>query len=214
VPERLAPATRPYVDLVPRWLVADMSAAAAGGGGRRPNRRADAAELVARLRTEIGADHCQVMVPQSHPPASEAEVDFGEFAASIAGQVMKLYTFACGYRIRGRRSTSPMRTKPRNRSWVSMCAASRPSRVPKLIRNDNLKPAAIRIALGRKRFEHPRFAAMQSHYGYDSFFSVPASTARMRRVGWRAKSAGSAALISPRCRRWVRGGVERRPCRR
>jgi transposase len=49
--------------------------------------------LVARLRVEIGADRCQVMVPQTHPPATEAEVDFGEFTASIAGTIMKLYTF-------------------------------------------------------------------------------------------------------------------------
>ncbi len=48
---------------------------------------------MARLRTEINADRCQVMVPQTHPPAAEAEVDFGEFAASIAGQAMKLYMF-------------------------------------------------------------------------------------------------------------------------
>jgi len=31
----------------------------------------------------------------------------------------------------------------------------------------------IRIALGRERFEHPRFVAMRSHYGYDSFFCAP-----------------------------------------
>ena len=37
--------------------------------------------LVARLRVEIGADRCRVMVPQTHPPAAEAEVDFGEFSA-------------------------------------------------------------------------------------------------------------------------------------
>ena len=42
--------------------------------------------LVARLRTEIGADRCQVMVPQTHPPAAEAEVDFGEFVASSPGR--------------------------------------------------------------------------------------------------------------------------------
>jgi hypothetical protein len=36
-----------------------------------------------------------------------------------------------------------------------------------------LKPAVIRIALGRERFEHPRFVAMRSHYGYDSFFCAP-----------------------------------------
>ena len=31
----------------------------------------------------------------------------------------------------------------------------------------------IRIALGRERFEHSRFVAMRSHYGYDSFFCAP-----------------------------------------
>ena len=49
--------------------------------------------LVARLRVEVGADRCQVMVPQTHPPAEEAEVDFGEFRAVIAGMMMKLFMF-------------------------------------------------------------------------------------------------------------------------
>ena len=32
----------------------------------------------------------QVMVPQTHPPGEEAEVDFGEFNASIAGRLIKV----------------------------------------------------------------------------------------------------------------------------
>ena len=31
----------------------------------------------------------------------------------------------------------------------------------------------IRIAPGRERFEHLRFVAMRSHYGYDSSFCAP-----------------------------------------
>jgi hypothetical protein len=73
-----------------------------------------------------------------------------------------------------------------------------------MIRRDNLKPAVIRIALGRERFEHPRFVAMRSHCGYDSFFCAPGVEGRMRRAVWRARSAGSAAAISPRSRMWVR----------
>ena len=83
--------------------------------------------LVARLRVEIGADRSQVMVPQTHPPAVEDEVDFGEFTASIAGQVMKLYMFACGCLVRGRRSISATPTKSKNRFWMGMCGPSRPS---------------------------------------------------------------------------------------
>jgi hypothetical protein len=42
-----------------------------------------------------------------------------------------------------------------------------------MIRYDNLKPTVILIAVGRERFAHPRFVAMRSHYGFDSFFCAP-----------------------------------------
>ncbi len=42
-----------------------------------------------------------------------------------------------------------------------------------MIRYDNLTPAVIRVALGRERLENPRFIAMRSHYGFDSFFCIP-----------------------------------------
>lgn len=42
-----------------------------------------------------------------------------------------------------------------------------------MIRYDNLKPAVIRVALGRERLENPRFIALRSHYGFDSFFCLP-----------------------------------------
>jgi hypothetical protein len=40
---------------------------------------------VTRRRAELGLDRCEVAVPQAHPPGAEAEVDFGEFHAMIAG---------------------------------------------------------------------------------------------------------------------------------
>ena len=49
--------------------------------------------LVAQLKVEISGAKATVMVPQTHPPAEEAEVDFGEFQAVIAGVVMKLWMF-------------------------------------------------------------------------------------------------------------------------
>lgn len=52
--------------------------------------------------------------------------------------------------------------------------------VPKMIRYDNFEPAVIRIALGRERFEHPRFVAMRFHYGYD-FFELQTRSPRERR---------------------------------
>ena len=47
----------------------------------------------AQILAEAGKPLEVGFVPQTHPPAVEAEVDFGEFTASIAGQVMKLYMF-------------------------------------------------------------------------------------------------------------------------
>jgi hypothetical protein len=41
------------------------------------------------------------------------------------------------------------------------------------IRYDNLKPAVIRVLLGRARLENPRFVALRSHYLFDSFYCRP-----------------------------------------
>jgi transposase len=77
------------------------------------------------------------------------------------------------------------------------------------IRYDNLKPAVNRILQGRDRTENERFTALRSHYLLGSMRSSasPASKAPMRRAGWRARSAGSAAGIwsrSPTSRVWPR----------
>jgi hypothetical protein len=41
------------------------------------------------------------------------------------------------------------------------------------VRYDNLKPAVIKVLMGRDRVEHDRFVALRSHYGFDSFFCMP-----------------------------------------
>jgi transposase len=187
VPPRVAPATGPYVDLVRRWLIEDQAAPkkqrhTARRVWQRLIEEEDARigestvrNLVARLRIEIGAERCQVMVPQTHPPAAEAEVDFGEFVASIAGQVMKLYMFC----LRLSHSGKAFHFGYANQTQESFLdghvrAFEAFGGVPTgMIRYDNLKPAVIRIALGRERFEHPRFVGMRSHYGFDSFFCAP-----------------------------------------
>lgn len=83
-PERYAPVLGPYEATVRRWLIEEEGAVVAESSVRG---------LVDRLRVEIGADRQQVMLPQSHGPAEEAEVDFGEFTAVIAGVVVSLFMF-------------------------------------------------------------------------------------------------------------------------
>ena len=64
-----------------------------------------------------------------------------------------------------------------------------------MIRYDNLKPAVIRVLLGRDRLENERFVALRSPTGTTRSSACPASRGRTRRAGWRARSAGSAAGI-------------------
>ncbi|MDF1598151.1 MAG: IS21 family transposase, partial [Acidimicrobiia bacterium] len=45
--------------------------------------------------------------------------------------------------------------------------------VPGTIRYDNLKAAVIKVLLGRDRWENPKFIALRSHYGFESFFCLP-----------------------------------------
>lgn len=186
-PERTAPVLGPHEAKIRGWLVEDLEAPKKQRHtARRVWQRlieeegASVAEssvwnLVARLRVEIAGEHLNVSVPQTHPPAEEAEVDFGEFTASIAGVVMKLFMFC----LRLSHSGKAVHIAYANQSQESFLdghvrAFEALGGVPVgMIRYDNLKPAVIRVALGRERFEHPRFIALRSHYGYDSFYCIP-----------------------------------------
>ncbi len=186
-PVRVAPVLGPYTATVRGWLVADKQVPRKQ---RHTARRiwqrlveeegAKVAEssvraLVAQLREEIGVRHGQVCIVQTHPPAQEAEVDFGEFTATIAGTVMKLWMFV----LRLSHSGKAVHVAYANQSQESFLdghvqAFARLGGVPLgMIRYDNLKPAVIRVALGRERLENPRFVALRSYYGYDSFYCIP-----------------------------------------
>lgn len=186
-PERLAPVTGAHEELVRRWLTEDL---AAPRKQRHTARRiwqrlleeegAQLAEstvrgMVARLRAEIAGSTGAVMIVQEHPPAEEAEVDFGEFQAVIAGVVMRLWMFCLRLSHSGRAFHYAYANQAQE-SFLDghVRAFAALGGVPTgMIRYDNLKPAVIRCALGRERFEHPRFVAMRSHYGYDSFYCLP-----------------------------------------
>jgi transposase len=186
-PARVAPVLGPYEATIRGWLVADLTAPRKQ---RHTARRiwqrlldehgavvaeSSVRNYVAALRAEIDGARRQVMVPQTHPPAEEAEVDFGEFQASIAGVVMKLFMFC----LRLSHSGKAVHVAYANQSQESFLdghvrAFEALGGVPVgMIRYDNLTPAVIRVALGRERLQNPRFVALRSHYGYDSFFCIP-----------------------------------------
>ncbi|HEY4626124.1 MAG TPA: hypothetical protein VIH01_08905 [Blastococcus sp.] len=62
-----------------------------------------------------------------------------------------------------------------------------------MIGYDNLKPAVIRVLLGRERGENERFVALRGTYGFDSFYCAPGLEGAHEKGGCRPKAAGSAA---------------------
>ncbi len=74
--------------------------------------------------------------------------------------------------------------------------------VPETIRYDNLKPAVIKVLLGRDRLENPKFIALRSHCGFESFFCLPGIDGAHEKGGVEVRSAGSAGVISSPSRTW------------
>jgi len=129
---------------------------------------------VARRRAELGLDKTEVMVPQAHAPGAEAEVDFGEFHAQVAGVLIKLWMFVLRLSCSGRAFHVAFATQAQEAFLEGHVLASGYfGAVPGRVRYDNLKPAVVRVLRGRDRAESERFIALRSHYGFDSFFCIP-----------------------------------------
>ena len=104
-PPRPRPAIDPYAGLIDGWLLADRGAPRKQRHtARRIWQRLVAEQgaalsevtvsrYVARRKAELGLDRVEVSVPQQHLPGAEAEVDFGEFHAAVAGTLLKLWMF-------------------------------------------------------------------------------------------------------------------------
>jgi transposase len=186
-PVRRSPALGAYQDTVRVWLVEDQSQPRKQRHtARRVWQRlieeeggvmaeSSVRHLVARLRRELNSGRSLVSVPQTHPEGREAEVDFGEFQAVIAGVMTKLWMFV----LRLSHSGRAVHVAYANQAQESFLdghvrAFEALGGVPTgMIRYDNLTPAVIRVLLGRERWENQRFIALRSHYGYDSFFCLP-----------------------------------------
>ena len=138
--------------------------------------------FVAVVRTEIGAGRPLVNVPQTHPAGEEAEVDFGEFYAVIAGQMIKLWMFV----LRLSHSGRAVHVAYGNQAQESFLdghvrAFTALGGVPTgMIRYDNLTPLVIRVLLGRDRELHDIDPVDQLRI--DRFRRSPSSPIRSRFV--------------------------------
>lgn len=130
--------------------------------------------LVKRLKLELEITALSVSVPQTHLAADEAEVDFGEFWAQLDGQVTKVHMFVLRLSHSGKSVHFPY-SAPSTEAFLDghVRAFEQLGGVPGRIRYDNLTPAVVKVLLGRERLENPRFIALRSHYGFDSFFCIP-----------------------------------------
>jgi transposase len=183
---RSRPAIDPYVEVIDSWLLGDREVPRKQRHtARRVWQRlvaehgAQLAEVtvsryVAHRRRELGLDRVEVMVPQTHPPGAEAEVDFGEFYITIAGVLIKLWMFVMRLSCSGKAFHVTFATQAQEAFLEGhVLAFEYFGAVPGRIRYDNLKPAVIRVLRGRDRAESERFIALRSHYGFDGFFCAP-----------------------------------------
>jgi len=183
---RSRPAIDPYVEVIDSWLLADREVPRKQRHTARrvwqrlvAEHQATVSEVtvsryVARRRVELGLDRVEVAVPQTHPPGAEAEVDFGEFYAYLAGVWIKLWMFVMRLSHSGRAFHVAFATQAQEAFLEGhVLALEHFGAVPARIRYDNLKPAVVRVLRGRDRAESERFVALRSHYGFDGFFCMP-----------------------------------------
>jgi transposase len=187
VAQRSSPALGPYEGIVREWLTADL---VAPRKQRHTAHRiwvrlvdehgATVAEstvraYVAKVRFELTGQTAGVTIPQTHLPGEEAEVDFGELWAFVGGVSTRLWMFCMRLSYSGRAFHvvfSNQATEAFLEGHVE--ALDHFGGVPAgQIRYDNLKPAVLKVLLGRERLENPRFVALRSHYGFDSFYCEP-----------------------------------------
>jgi transposase len=185
-PQRPRPAIDPYAPVIDGWLLADKEAPrkqrhtarrvwqrlVAEHGARVSE--VTVSRYVARRKAELGLDRVEVAVPQAHLPGAEAEADFGEFHAMIAGSLVKLWLFVLRLSCSGRAFHAAFATQAQEAFLEGhVLAFEHFGAVPGRVRYDNLKPAVARVLKGRDRAEAERFVALRSHYGFDSFFCIP-----------------------------------------
>ena len=189
VADRTSPALGPWKATIRGWLEADVA-------DRVPRKQRHTARrvwqrlveehdaqvsesavrgFVAQVKAELSNVAGDVTVGQEHAPGADAEVDFGEFRARIAGQLLVLQLFVMRLSSSGRGFAVAFAHQAQEAFFEGHALAlDHLGGVPTgLVRYDNLKPAVVRILVGRDRVENERFVALRSHYGFDSFFCEP-----------------------------------------
>jgi transposase len=181
---RPAPKLGEWRELIDSWLIADRSVPR--------KQRHTAKRIFERLRDEHGVEVSErqvrryvrerrqalgelvdeVFVPLCAEPGAEAEADWGEAIAVIAGIATKVYLFLMRSCFSGACFVQA-HTRENQQAFLEghVAAFEFFGGVFGLVRYDNLGSAVAKVMKGRRRIETDRFVALRSHYLYESSFT-------------------------------------------
>ncbi|MFZ0059129.1 MAG: IS21 family transposase [Acidimicrobiales bacterium] len=184
--QRSAPVLGPWQPIIDSWLAADLDAP--------KKQRHTARRIWQRLVEEHGAEVAEgtvrryvakakgrrpippaaVMVPQTHPLGYEAEVDFGAVSFFLCGELVQGWMFVMRLSASGRGYHHVYANQAQEAFFDGHVRAFEHfGGCPSRLRYDNLKPAVVRLLMGRSRQETDRFAALRGHYLFESFYCRP-----------------------------------------
>jgi transposase len=190
--QRIAPRLEPFKAAIDAMLRSDLDAP--------KKQRHTARRVLARLVDEHGAgglsystvrDHVrkrrpQILaeagkplelgfVPQTHPPAAEAEVDFHDLWVVLGGVKTKTALFTMRLSYSARAAHRAFVTQGQEAFLEGhVYGFERLGGVPcDKIRYDNLNSAVKQVLFGRSRQENERWVAFRSHYGFESWYCQP-----------------------------------------
>lgn len=128
------------------------------------------------IRIEAGREPPNTFIPQEHLPGREAEVDFGEVAIRLRGELVTCTLFSLRLSYSGKAVHRISASAGQESFFEGHAHAFRIlGGVPTgKIRYDNLKAAvASVIGFSRQRVEADRWTAFRSHYGIEAFYCQP-----------------------------------------
>jgi transposase len=191
-PQRVAPRLEPFKAAIDEMLRADLDAP--------KKQRHTARRVLARLVDEHGAlglsystvrDHVRKRrpqifaeagkplepgyVPQTHPPAAEAEVDFHDLWVILRGVKTKTALFTMRLSYSARAAHRAYLTQGQEAFLEGhVYGFARLGGIPcEKVRYDNLTSAVKQVLFGRSRQENERWISFKSHYGFEAWYCQP-----------------------------------------
>jgi len=138
------------------------------------------------IRVEQGRGPAAGFVPQTHLPGREAEVDFGEVAVRLRGELVTMHLFSLRMSYSGKAVHRVSATGGQEAFFEGHRHAFEVlGGVPAgRIRYDNLKAAVAQvIGFSRARVETERWIAFKSHFDVEAFYCQPGITGAHEKGG-------------------------------